>query len=198
MTENMYVNVTVDGEITDITNTKQEGNVIHVGVKYIVGKDAITFVVEGENLFVERCRSGIRLYRYQFSEPGDYMITPLFVDTYRSVQPLTRELYSYLKKNLRGKFYLEEDDTLESSYEVVFNSWIDRTFYYKYKIRINPQTFSHMDIMLLVYQIEAMEKLDLLAIHNYTKGQSFFVDDNAIKLLVNMNHQNRQRRYVNI
>lgn len=181
--DNMYIHVTGEGIITDITNSKMTDNVVHVGVKYILGKDHIVFTIEGDSLYVSRYRGAIEIYKYQFIEPGDYMITTLFVEKYNAPHPLMRDVYTYLKSNLKGKFYLEEDEEMAERFIVSFSSWIDRSFCYRYKIKINPRIVTTWDIQELIYLVEHVNDMDLYAIHEAFEGQSFYIDEETIKLL---------------
>lgn len=182
--ENMYINISKEGFITDITNNKLANNEIYLGVKYILGKDTVVFTKEGSSIFVERTKGSDRLlYKFEFEEPGDYMVTPLFVDKYKSNHPLLRDVYAFMKRNFKGKFYLEENNNMDKKCEVVFSSWVDVTFDYKFKISINTNIMEEEDAEVLREQLMVMKNINLLKLYNNMNGRSIFIDNKSIELL---------------
>lgn len=182
--DNMYINISEDGFITDITNNKLTNNEIYLGVKYILGKDSVVFTREDDKVFVLRTKGCARvLYKYEFEEPGDYMITPLFVDKYKSNHPLLRDIYAFMKRNFKGKFYLEENNNLNKKCEVIFSSWIDVNFDYKFKVSINTNIMEEEDAYVLRDQLMVMKNINLLKLYNNLNGKSIFIDNKSIGLL---------------
>lgn len=186
--DNMYVNISEGGIITDITNNKSIDNKIYVGVKYILGRDNIVFSSTGEGiLYVERIRGNKLIYKYEFEEAGDYMITPLFVDKYKSNHPILRDIYAFLKRNFKGKFYLEENNKIDKEYEIIFSSWIDVQFDYKFKISVNTEKITEIDLFIMREQLMTMKEMNLFKLHDNINGKSIFIDDNSIGIMKTIN-----------
>lgn len=180
---NMYVNITGEGRITDITNNKFQDNEIYLGVKYIIDRDAIVFTAEDGKIYAERSKGGKVIYKYEFEEAGEYMLTPFFVDTYKSNHPAVRDIYAFLKRHFKGKFYLEENNSLTKGYQIVFNSWVDVTFDYKFKVSVNTNIINEEDVYTIREYLLTMKTMDLLKLYNNINGRSIFIDQKSLGIM---------------
>lgn len=183
----MYVRLSNEGAITDITNNKLVNNTVHMGVKYILGKDSVTFSSEKEGMFVERRRRDITLYKAQLEYGKDYMITPLFVDLYNHTHPIVRDLYAYLKRNFNGKFYIEEDNTLVRPFDMVFSSWVDVKFDYKIKVRVNTNIMTAVDNARFREHGLLLKQMNLYNLHQNLNGKSILIDRESLDIMTSIN-----------
>lgn len=179
----LYVNVR-DSKVKDITNNTDGVTNIHLGVKYIHGKDNVIFTIDSNGfVVVNRYRGKTKLYSYTFREDGNYMLTPLFVTTYKATTPEYRSVYNFLKKNYNENFHLEVDNSIAIPYQIVFKSWVDVSFNIKFDIKINDKLMDQESMNELKSCMLNMKDINLMELHIKIKGKSIYIDVAAIERL---------------
>ncbi len=182
----MYVRVK-DGKVINLGDKSKEPVEVMFNRKYILNRDHVVFAKQTDgSIVVERFRGLVKLYRYTFVAEGDFMVAKLFVDKYKPVHPITRDAHAYLESKFHDRYYIEEDEEMHRAISITLSTWIDRTFTYKYTVKVNPNLVDYRDLNRMKSYLDSLDRETLYKIHQELGGKSVYISSSFLQTVRHM------------